>query len=222
MVHDLITHIVESTVKQRTLEQEEQICYLQGMVDSLTSKVHQLEEKIEKQQVVSDHLEQYSRRHSVRIVNNWPEEPDEDTDMKVVGMVNDCLNIGIDREDIDRSHRVGRPSANKPRPVIAKFISYRTKASIYKARNKLKFAGNGAHRVFINEDLTKTRMSMFHIALKLKRDNLVTDTWTTDGNVFVKDRKLVTKMFTDLESIKIFESDLRGNPPLLYSDAIRV
>ena len=125
MVHDLITHIVESTVKQRTLEQEEQICYLQGMVDSLTSKVHQLEEKIEKQQVVSDHLEQYSRRHSVRIVNNWPEEPDEDTDMKVVGMVNDCLNIGIDREDIDRSHRVGRPSANKPRPVIAKFIEQR-------------------------------------------------------------------------------------------------
>ena len=75
-------------------------------------------------------------------------------------MVNDCLNIGIDREDIDRSHRVGHPSANKPRPVIAKFISYRTKAS---------------------------RMSMFQIALKLKRDNLVTDTWTTDGNVFVKD-----------------------------------
>ena len=65
MVHDLITHIVESTVKQRTSQKEEQICYLQGMVDSLTSKVHQLEEKIEKQQVVSDHLEQYSRRHSV-------------------------------------------------------------------------------------------------------------------------------------------------------------
>ena len=73
MVHDLITHIVESTVKQRTSQQEEQICYLQGMVDSLTcsSKVHQLEEKIEKQQVLSDHLEQYSRRHSVQIVNNF-------------------------------------------------------------------------------------------------------------------------------------------------------
>ena len=221
-VQDLIKSMVDKAVKQRTLQQEQQICFLQGMVDSLTLKVNQLEEAAEQQKNMSDHLEQYSRRHSPRIVNTCPEETNEDTDQKVIQIVKEGLNIDISKCEIDRSHRVGRPTSDRPRPIITKFISYKTKASIYNARNRLKFTGDGSRSrgVYINEDLTKTRLSMFKRSLKLKRDNLITETWTTDGNIFVKDRTLRTKMFTIPEDFYKWELQLRTNPPLLYSQTV--
>ena len=86
-VQDLIKSMVDKAVKQRTLQQEQHISFLQGMVDSLTLKVNQLEEAAEQQKNMSDHLEQYSRRHSLRIVNTCPEETNEDTDQKVIEIV---------------------------------------------------------------------------------------------------------------------------------------
>ena len=83
LVQGLLTNMIENAVKERTQEQENKICYLQGMVDSLTVKVNKLEEEAEAQHHLTDHLEQYSRRHSLRIVNEWPEEKNEDTDLKV-------------------------------------------------------------------------------------------------------------------------------------------
>ena len=91
-------------------------------------------------------------------------------------MVKDSLDIDINEYDIDRSHRVGRPTPNRPRPIIVKFLSYKAKSSIYKARNRLKFARQTAKGFHINEDLTKTRLLMFKKALKLKKDNLISDT----------------------------------------------
>ena len=66
-------------------------------------------------------------------------------------------------EDIERSHRVGKPPittsfrerVNRPRDSIVKFASYRIRREVYGARTKTKTSGyNG---VYINEDLTKPR-----------------------------------------------------------------
>ena len=196
-VQNVLSKMINNKLNQKISEQADQISFLQGMVDSLTTKVNKLEEEAERQCHASDQVEQYSR-HSVRIVNDWPEEPNEDTDQKVVDMVNQCLNIPITVNDIDRSHRVGPPSNNRTRPVITKLMSYKTKAKIFKARSKLKFAGIRARRVHINEDLTKERSSMFQRALKLKHQHFIRDTWTTDGNIFIRDCDLKTKIFNRL------------------------
>ena len=222
LVHNVIARIVDNALKEKFKKQEEEISFLQGVVDSLISKVNKLEAEVERQNHTSDSLEQYSRRHSVRIINSWPEQPNEDTDLKVVEMARECLNINISKEDIDRSHRVGRPRKNKPRPIIAKFVSYKTKSSIYKAKNKLKFTTGEGQKIHINEDLTKTRLSVFQKALKLKKDNLIADTWTSDGNIFVKDRSLRTHVFGKLDVYQRWENDLKAHPPLLYSEVASI
>ena len=191
------------------------------MVDSLTLKVNHLEEEAEDQRNTSDHLEQYSRRHSLRIVNNWPEQPNENTDLTVVEMVKQCLDIDITPDGIDRSHRVGPPTMNRTRPVITKLKSCKTKARIYKARNRLNFAGPGARQIHINEDLTKTRSTLFKRALKLKKENLVRDTWTTDGNILVRDCALKTHIFTRPSDFDKWEHNLREKTPELYSQVVQ-
>jgi len=40
--------------------------------------------------------------------------------------------------------------------------------------------------IFINENLTNYRRELFWKANKMKKDNMITSTWTMDGKIFVK------------------------------------
>ena len=117
-----------------------------------------------------DHLEQYSRRNSVRITQNIPEKKDENTDEIVIGIAQNELGITLKLEDIDRS-RVGPRGGKKPRPIIAKFVSYKTKCKLYQARNRSKFSGNASEGTYINEDLTKVRQNMYMRARLLLKEH---------------------------------------------------
>ena len=71
-----------------------------------------------------DELEQYGRRENLRIYN-VPEEQDENDDgEKIVLKIAKELKIELHKSDIQRAHRLGKPG-NKPRPIIARFISYK-------------------------------------------------------------------------------------------------
>ena len=71
---------------------------------------------------------------------NW-----EQSQQKVNRILNDCLNIS---PLIDRAHRVGKPSQNRPRDVIVKFSSSTQRDTILRDRTKLK-----GTQIYINEDL---------------------------------------------------------------------
>ena len=117
------------------------------------------EERSEDLLTINDKLddqEQYSRRTRLCIVNNWPEERNENTDDKILDLVKNKFQLDLENEDIDRSHRVGPKARNgRPRAIIVKFVSHRMKAKVYKAKGRLHFAGEDSQRVFMNEDLTK-------------------------------------------------------------------
>ena len=68
-----------------------------------------------------DNAEQYSRRNSLRM-SGVPETATENTDTLVLDAAR-AINSDIDLCDIDRSHRVGRPRAGKPRDIIVKFAT---------------------------------------------------------------------------------------------------
>ena len=59
------------------------------------------------------------------------------------------------------------------------------------------------HSVNINEDLTKIRNGIAYRARQLKKLKLVTDTWTVDGNIFVKvrDRVVLVNNVTALNKL---------------------
>ena len=192
----------------------ENLSFMQGCVDTLTATVQDLEKQVESQ-------EQYSRRQSLRIQNNWPEQPGEDTDEMVVRMARDLLGVDIDKEQINRSHRVGRHRGDgKPRPVIVKFVSHCAKSKVYHARKRLNFAGPRARGVHIHEDLTKTRNKMFATARNLLWDNLICDTWTEDGIVYVRTLNGNLRAFGNKNDFYWWEMHLRKNPPKTYSQVV--
>ena len=78
-----------------------------------------------------DNLEQYTRENSIEIQGN-PEDAYSSTE-DVVIKVAEALNIRIEPEDIDISHKL-----RGGKYVIAKFQSHKTKVSMYKERTKCK------------------------------------------------------------------------------------
>lgn len=165
--------------------------------DTLKTKIRQLEEQIQEQSVpkvtndiskkVND-LEQQGRKNNIRIfglddIND--EETAEECVQKVVKMVNDNLEIPLTASDIDIAHRLGKYSGSKPRAVLCKLISRRSKAAVLQKRRKLKGTKMG-----IVEDLTLANRALLE---KVKAVSCVKNSWSTDGKIFVlltNDKKL--------------------------------
>ena len=88
--------------------------------------------------------EQYSRRNSL-LVHGIPEDQ-TDTSDAVLSLCNSQLGLDLNRDHIDRSHRLGYCSETttaagsqpKPRPVIVKLTSYETRKAIYTNKRMLK------------------------------------------------------------------------------------
>ena len=114
---------------------------------------------------------------------------------EVVIRIGEAINVDIKPEDIEISHKLKRKTTKL---VIVKFVSHKVKSLLYKARTKLKkvktsdlfpsyvSASREDQRIFINENLTNYRRELFWKANKLKKDNIITSTWTMDEKIFVK------------------------------------
>ena len=112
---------------------------LQEVVKPLADKVTKLEDEIAKLQEKCNDNEQYSRRSNIRIygVEIPPAPSAEDTSegrnespvkedcvKTVLDFCKDNLGIAIQRSEIDRAHRIGKPNAQGQRAIIVKFSSY--------------------------------------------------------------------------------------------------
>ena len=131
-------------------------------VEKSEEKIKQLKARIDELEWALDDQEQYSRRTCLRIKNDWVEQEDEDTDELLLHLFNEELGVDVDEADIGRSHRVGRPvrgAAEQRRPIIVRFLSYRVRAKVFKARFKLK-----SRNIFVNEDLTRKRDTLAYKA----------------------------------------------------------
>ena len=77
-----------------------------------------------------EYLESQSRRNNL-VFHGFDESQNEtweDCESKIKTYMNDDLNLDPRRVVIERAHRLG--NGNKPRPIIAKFLSYKDKQSI--------------------------------------------------------------------------------------------
>jgi hypothetical protein len=143
-----------------------------------------------------DDQEQYTRRANLRVYG-VPEGRSEDTNEIVIKLVKEKLNVQITRQDVDRSHRLGKPpidgKKNSPRPIIVRFTSYAARSSVFKEKRRLKGSG-----VTIREDLTPKRREVLRKAVDVFG---LRNAWSLDGKIFfVKDGRTVQA--TRLEEIK--------------------
>ena len=124
-----------------------------------------------------DDLEQYTRRTNVRIYG-VAEQPEENTDNIAVDFFKSELNVDVASNDISRSHRVGKKSGAKPRPIIVRFTKHNTKVAVMSRRRVLK----ERKRPFnLQEDLTINRREILKYLNKDIEEGIVSKVWTVDG-----------------------------------------
>ena len=124
-----------------------------------------------------DDLEQYTRRTNVRIYG-VAEQPEENTDNLAMDFFKSELNVDVASNDISRSHRVGKKSGAKPRPIIVRFTKHNTKVAVMSRRRVLK----ERKRPFnLQEDLTINRREILKYLNKDIEEGIVSKVWTVDG-----------------------------------------
>ena len=159
------------------------------------AKIEELTTRVESLEAEADRQEQYSRRPNLRF-QGVPESTEGSTDQKIVSLVNECMGLSppLAVSDIERSHRLGPPKdrdgRDRTRPVIVRFRSERLRDTVYRARTKLKshnLQQQPDARIFVNEDLTARRATSAFLARQAKKSKKITDSWTADGKVLIKD-----------------------------------
>ena len=128
-------------------------------------------------------------------IHGIPEEAYETTEEVVLKLAN-ALNVPVNPQDIEISHKLGRKGA---KPIIVKFVSHKVKTNLYKARTKLKNvsfsslfpASTAATRVasgkiYLFENLTSYRKKIVNRANEMRKDGSILSVWTMDGKIFIK------------------------------------
>ena len=188
MVEALKDHSVVDTLLQEIREEirkgfQDELSTMQKGLEERDRKIDELSQRVEE-------LEQYGRRNGVRI-HGIKEEKGENTD-KIVTDLAQSIGADITKHALGRSHRVGPEGGTTPRPIIAKFVGHNHKVELMKHKKNLRELGpKGAdgkplNPIYINEDLTKTRVKWAQRARALKKAGKVSDTWTRDGIIFLK------------------------------------
>lgn len=145
--------------------QQDKIDRLEGHVSVLQNTVALLK----KNQV--DH-EQYQRRQCLRIfgVPSVQGESESQCINVVKSIIKDC-DIDVPVTSIDRAHRIGRPSDNKPPAIIVKFSSFTDRTNFYRQRDCIR----KKKRYSVTVDLAKERLDLLkeakqYVAMHRKSD----------------------------------------------------
>ncbi len=191
----LLENSLVTTIKAKMESMEEKIAKQDSIIFDLQSQLKQKSDETERLKKDFDDLtddnsemvrklndlEQYTRRNSVRLFG-IPESTDkhENCDNIITNLARDKLGVNLDVNEIDRSHRVGKKSnepGKKPRPIIVKLATYRSRQKLIRNRRKLNGTG-----ITIKEDLTRTNQTLLE---QVSRTDKVLSSWTTDGRILV-------------------------------------
>lgn len=144
------SHQVIDSLKHQLQAKDVTIHALQGDVGKLTSKV--------------EDLEQYSRRASMRVFG-LPEDSHGSLEDKLLSLFNDELQMSpkMTVDEMEVVHRVqkapaesGAPQDGRPKPVLIKFASRRSKQRAMSLRKKLKSLGGRREDARVAQGVAQT------------------------------------------------------------------
>lgn len=193
----LIEHFKCVNIVVNKVEELQSINLIQKAVtDNLTAENDRLNNEILKLTVRIDDQEQRGRNNCL-LLHGVQENENEDTDDLVIDIINSKLGITISRDEIQRSHRLGvkkskrytRSTKSNNRPIIFRFLSYRKRNEVFKAKKVLK------GEVSLSENLTKMRMELYKAAMDKYGKGKV---WTTEGRILTK----IDDQYVTINSLK--------------------
>lgn len=94
----------------------------------------------------------------------------------------------------------------KPRDILVKFVSYRSRAKLL--HNKKNLKGSEFERVYLNDDLTRTRSFIFQQARQLVKARSAKGAWTTDGTIIILDNNNIRHRIESKKDLGIVKAKL--------------
>ena len=133
---------------------------LEKKLQLLTEENNHLKKKVEELEDRTDSLDDQRRQINLRFSGiqeaegeNW-----EQSQQKLGRILQEKLNIN---PSFERVYRVGRPSAQRSRDIIARFSKIAERDAVFRDRRKMK-----GSNIYINEDF-------FHVLLKYGRSKWI-------------------------------------------------
>ena len=171
-----------STIEEEIERFKSDISDLKRKQSDLESKVNAMSDDINVNfdngkdlQFLIDRHEQYSRKNSIRI-RGVLEETGEDIEKLTLDTLKKELDLDVDRSEIEIVHRVGRRDNSKPRSILVKFLSHKSKDLVMRCKKK-------ATNIKINEDLAPGIKRIFNEVSSNRRFLNVDSVWTIDGKI---------------------------------------
>ena len=200
-----------STLKTHLQKMDNQYQEIEKQLYAAKRHVEEQQEEISELYDLQDKLEQYTRKNSLEI-HGVPESAYSSTE-EVVLKLAEALQVPINPVDIEISHKLNR-KGNKP--IMAKFVSHKTKTSLFKVRVNLRniklpnlFPGTHSpeskDRICIYESLTSYRKKIVNEANTMRRNGELLKVWTMEGQIYVKTspdgRPIRIRELDDLKSL---------------------
>ena len=232
-INDQLRIINETTTENKRLldEQSQQVACLMKRCEKLEKENDKKSEVIQQLSDRVEALEQYSKIDNLVIngldartyastvnVQNTSDESIPETivlENKVLQFFNDELGADIKETDISAIHylpaKFSDKNKNKPKDIIVRFTNRKAKSSVMAKRSTLKERINQKKTpIYLNEHLTRSNATIFHQARQLRKQKLISNTWTYNCKIFIKtngdtpeaQKKISVNSLSDLEQFR--------------------
>ncbi|CAF1361631.1 unnamed protein product [Didymodactylos carnosus] len=183
-IEQLVREVLQSDVMLKGISQ-----IVKKAIAPFEKRVDDLEIQLNRLQIAFDDLSTYNRRTNLRFYG-IAESIGEDTNQLIIDT---CakIDIIINSEDISISHRIGKINnsmGQRPRAIIVRFVRYCTRQMILRNKKKLECGTS------INEDLTKSNLSIFKYARSICVEKKCI--YTSNGKVMYNDGKKRLELFS--------------------------
>ena len=150
-------------------------------IQKLYKQIETKDEVMRKVQEKTDELEQFHKMNNIRIAGQ-EEEDGEDVQSKVINLAKK-MKLKLESTDIQDVRRMGPRKENKTRDILVRFVSSKTRETLYKRRKMLK---DTTEPVYLNEDLTQRRSLLFYEGRRLRKQGKLFGIWSQHGNILIK------------------------------------
>ncbi|KAK8763386.1 hypothetical protein V5799_034005 [Amblyomma americanum] len=168
----VVSHVTE--LAKRLEESEKELSSLRASMDNMMRKI--------------DDLQNRSRRNNV-VIHGIREVPDETYEQLRTSVVSGVFHekLGVSVASTERIHRIGRPSTERPRPVIVRFGNYNEKVEVLKNTKKLKDTNFSVHEHF-SSNVRNRRKNLWKSAADNRKNGqkvaLIFDKLKIDGVMY--------------------------------------
>jgi archaellum component FlaC len=188
-------------VTERYFGLETKVATMEKSLETLSAnssdvRVDRLQEQVRDGMIMTNDVEQYSRRNNIRIHGMHPNADGTSTDA-VLTVIRDKLHIQCEADDIESSHPLPKKSSQPTAAIIVRFRSRKKREEVLRCRRNLKGTS-----ISISEDLTNLNMQLLN---RLKSNDKIRSCWSWNGRIFATDattgNKFLFKPFCDIDKV---------------------